>query len=61
MQGVTNFFLAYAALSGPGSMQFSHIIEQSPGDWETTMRQNVVLTNFHKQNIYHHVWNTVHN
>ena len=25
-------------------MLFSHIIEQSPRNWETTMRQNVVLT-----------------
>ena len=40
-------------------MQFSHIIEQSSRDWETTMRQNVVLTIFHTQNIYHHVWKTV--
>ena len=40
-------------------MQFSHIIEQSPRNWEATMRQNVVLTIFHTQNIYHHVWKTV--
>ena len=26
------------SLSDPGSMQFSHILEQSPRDWETTMR-----------------------
>ena len=40
-------------------MQFSIILEQSPGDWETAMRQIVVLTLFHTQNIYHHVWKTV--
>ena len=40
-------------------MQFSYIIEQSPRDWETTMRQNLVLKIFHTQNIYHHVWKTV--
>ena len=36
------------------SMQFSHIIEQSPCNWETTMNQNVVLKIFHRQqkNIY---------
>ena len=27
--------------------------------WETTMYQNVVLTNFHIQNICHHTWKTV--
>ena len=32
-------------------MQFSHIIEQSPHDWETTVCQNEVLTIFHTQNI----------
>ena len=37
-------------------MHFYHIIEQC---WETTMRQNVVLTIFHTQNIYHPVWKTV--
>ena len=40
-------------------MKFSHIIGQSQCDWETTMRQNVVLTIFHTQKIYHHVWKTV--
>ena len=39
-------------------MQFSHIIEQSPRDWETTLCQNVVLIIFHTH-IYHHVWKTV--
>ena len=37
----------YVALSDPGSMQFSHIIEQSPYNWESTMCQNVGLTIFH--------------
>ena len=40
-------------------MQFSHIIEQSPCNWETTMRWNVVLTIVHTQNIYHPVWKTI--
>ena len=40
-------------------MTISHILEQSPHDWETTMRQNEVLTIFHTQNICHNVWNTV--
>ena len=40
-------------------MQFSHIIEQSPRDWETAMCRNVVLTSFHTKNINHHVWKTV--
>ena len=30
--------VGYVVLSDPGSMHFSHIIEQSPRDWETTMR-----------------------
>ena len=30
-------------------MQFSHIIEQSPRNWKTIMRWNVVLTIFHTQ------------
>ena len=45
-------------LSDPASMQFSHNIEQFPHDGETTMRQNIVLTIFNTQNIYHHVWKT---
>ena len=40
-------------------MQFSHIIEEPPRNWETTMHQNVVLTIFHTQNIHHYVWKTV--
>ena len=40
-------------------MTFSHILEQSPRDWETTMHQNLVLTIFHTQNIHHHAWKTV--
>ena len=40
-------------------MKFSHIIEQSPSDWKTTMRQNEVLTIFHTQIIYHLAWKTV--
>ena len=35
-------------------MHFSHIIGQSPRDWERIMHQNVVLTIFHTQNIYQH-------
>ena len=31
-------------------MQLSHIMEQSPRDWETTMHQNVALIIFHTQN-----------
>ena len=51
-----NFFTGrYVALSYPGSMQFSHIIKESPRD----LLWNVVLKIFHKQNIHHHVWNTV--
>ena len=46
------------ALSDSGSMKFSHFIEHSPCDWETTMRQNVVLTIFYTQNIHHHAWKT---
>ena len=30
-------------------MKFSHILEQSPRDWETTLCQNVALTVFHIQ------------
>ena len=40
-------------------MQFSLFLEQSAQDWETTMYQYVVLTVFHIQNKYHHVWKTV--
>ena len=40
-------------------MKFSHILEQSPRDWEITMHQNIVLTIFHTQNICHHAWKTV--
>ena len=46
----------YVALWDPGCMKFSHIIEQSPRNWETTMCPNVALTVFHTQNMYHHVW-----
>ena len=49
----------YVALSDPGSMKFSHIIEKSPRDWEATVRQNVALTVFHTQNICHHAWKTL--
>ena len=34
----------YVALSDPGSIKFSHIIEQSPCNWETTMHRYVVLS-----------------
>ena len=37
-------------------MKFSHVLEQSPRDWETTMHQNVVLAFFHTQNICHRAW-----
>ena len=47
------------ALSDPESMKLSHIIVQSPCDWETTLHQNVVVTIFHTQNICHHAWKTV--
>ena len=40
-------------------MKFSHFLEQSPHDWETTMHQNKVLTICHTQNIRHHAWKTV--
>ena len=40
-------------------MHFSHILEQSPRNWETTMRQNVVLTIFNAQNKCHRAWKTV--
>ena len=40
-------------------MKFSHIVEQSPRNWKTTMRQNEVLTIFHTQIIFHHAWKTV--
>ena len=49
----------YVALSDPGSMKYSYILEQSPRDWETNIRQNLVLTIFHTQNICHHAWKTV--
>ena len=37
----------------------SQCIEQSPCNWETNMHQNIVLTIFHAQNIFHHMWKTV--
>ena len=40
-------------------MQFFHILEQSPRDWETNMCQNVVVTINPTQVIYHHVWKNV--
>ena len=40
-------------------MKLSHILEQSPRNWETTMRQNVFLTIFHTQYICHRAWKTV--
>ena len=42
-------------------MQFSHILEQSPRVWETTMHQNGVIKIFHTQNICPHGWKTVRN
>ena len=41
----------FVALSDPWSMKFSHILDQSPHNRETTMRQNINLTMFHTQNI----------
>ena len=49
----------YVSLWYPESMKCSHILEQSLQDCETTMRQNVVLTVFHTQNICHHAWKTL--
>ena len=37
-------------------MKFSHILERSPRDLETTMHQNVILAFFHTQNICHGAW-----
>ena len=51
--------ITYVALSDPGSMIFSHIIEQSPRDWEITVCQNVALIVFHTQNICHYAWKTL--
>ena len=53
------FNIQYVAFSDPGSMKCSYILEQSPRGWKTTMRQNLVLTIFHTQNICHHAWKTV--
>ena len=41
----------YVALSDSGSMKYSYILEQSPRDWETTMRTNLVPTIFHTLNV----------
>ena len=49
----------YVPLWDPESIKCSHILEQCPRDWETIMRQNVVLTVFHTQNICHHAWKTL--
>ena len=46
-------------LLGPGSMIFSHILKQSPLNWETSVCQNVALTVFHAQNIRHHALQTL--
>ena len=40
-------------------MKFSHNIEQSPRDLETTMRQNLFLTVFQTQKLFHYVRKTV--
>ena len=37
-------------------MKCFHVLERSPRDWKSTMRQSVVLTVFHTQNICHSVW-----
>ena len=55
----STFLTTYVAHSDPGSMKFSHIIEQAP--LEKTVCQNVALTVFHTQNICHHVWKTLRN
>ena len=52
-------FYVYVVLSDPGCIKFSHILEQCPRDWETTMRPNVVLTIFHTQSICHGAWKIV--
>ena len=36
--------IRYVVLCDPGYIKFSHILEQFPRDWETTMHRNVVLT-----------------
>ena len=51
--------IVYVALSDPGSMKCSYFLEQSPRDWEKTLRQNVVLTILHTQNICHRAWKTL--
>ena len=43
------------ALSDPGSIQFSYIMEQSPRNWKKTMRQSEVLIIVHAHNIDHYV------
>ena len=48
----------YNSLWDPESMKLSDILEQSPRDWETTTRQNVVLTVFHTWWHIFCVWNT---
>ena len=40
-------------------MKFSHNIEQSPRDLETTVRQNLFLTVFQTQKLFHYVRKTV--
>ena len=49
------------AFLDPWFMKFSLIIEQSPHNWETTVCQNVTLTDFYTQNICHYAWQTLKN
>ena len=46
-------------LSDPSYVKFSYILGQSPCDWKTTMRRNVVPTIFHTQHVCHHACETV--
>ena len=51
-----SMYHTYVSLWDPESMKFSHVLERSPQDWETTMHQNAVLAFFHTQNICHGAW-----
>ena len=53
------FIFPDVALSDPGSIKFSHIIEKCPRNWEITVYHNVALTVFHTQNSCHHAWKTL--
>ena len=53
------WFYEYVALWDPGSMKLYHVLEQSPRNWETTLRRKVFLTIFHTQDTCHSAWKTV--